>query len=397
MNLQNIFSFEDYQKLLNAIKDKSMDSEVIHNFIKENLIYSLIQNYVNEEGANFEAMGHKTKYTEFLEELKNSTSVEALMSYDKENYHSYYSNWMRDSLNVIIFIVKYDILKNIEEGFKDNELYQKYEALLEQVHSILTGGFTERCSQCGKLIDFKNLFQKNQHLASAVDECSFQSNIHTLEINIPSGVLVANDWFRDKNNILTNLTDVNNSQYGKRMLAKGYSDLKYIEGNIQEFAQVVAGVECGLVTVFTGNTSPHIYQNGNSLIICEKIDFSNYDYDEDSETEEEFEKRVVEFQKSLQDSGWQDVGYVCTDLWRASLIDYDVLKDHFLKHYDEDSVDDMMSKYQKINVEPGKYKITFSSKSYNGVDILKSNSSEIVNFHPFTEKDRIAFLTFEKV
>lgn len=71
---------------------------------------------------------------------------------------------------------------------------------------------------------------------------------------------------------------------------------------------------------FVGNSSPHIFQNDNDIVICS-------DYDDDEEV-------------SLVSSDYAEVGYICTDLWWYTVMDHQLFIELCLaSNVDPESID----------------------------------------------------------
>jgi hypothetical protein len=105
-------------------------------------------------------------------------------------------------------------------------------------------------------------------------------------VELKTGNLLCSDWFRIKE-----FTDATKE---KRI------SLESRQG-IEESARYLAE-QFGVVSVYVGNTSPDVFQEGNQLII-------GHHYEDDGDIPARFTK----------------VGSVCTDLWAATFVEYETL------------------------------------------------------------------------
>jgi len=117
--------------------------------------------------------------------------------------------------------------------------------------------------------------------------------MEAFEIDLPTGELWINDWFR-----IPAFTEIT------KAAAQGLS------GNSEkgDLEQVRAYAKLGFVSVFAGNSCPSVViENGQVVIGC----LSEEGYEDEA----------------LNAAGRERKGGVCTDLWRATMIDRQVLVD----------------------------------------------------------------------
>ena len=103
----------------------------------------------------------------------------------------------------------------------------------------------------------------------------------------------------------------------------------------------------GLIQVFISNTSPRINQNGNTFIINP---FAEWD--------EETDERI-------SPEGFTKIGYICTDLWWWSAMDYD----HYValsESLDEEQKEFLNKWIVVANVDPGVYTINSTMSTDGG-------------------------------
>lgn len=144
-------------------------------------------------------------------------------------------------------------------------------------------------------------------------------------VELKTGNLLCSDWFRIKE-----FTDATKEKYISLESRQG----------IEESARYLAQ-QFGVVSVYVGNTSPDVFQDGNQLII-------GHHYEDDGDIPARFSK----------------VGSVCTDLWAASFVEYETLVEmvgRTLPDTAKDVVDTYLAERvvarhtHRITVEPGTY------------------------------------------
>ena len=143
------------------------------------------------------------------------------------------------------------------------------------------------CYVCGKRPHFKivkgELIEDEPHCVDLGD--------FSFEIDVPTGELVFCDWTDAGRDILNGIDsdgDINiNFLSGKKEMSE-----LYLKHNIGTF--------------FVGNTSPHILQKGNQILVERPA------YDEENDTD------------IFSDDSFEDKGYVCTDLWWCTFFDLKV-------------------------------------------------------------------------
>lgn len=187
------------------------------------------------------------------------------------------------------------------------------------------------CIQCGC-----KLFKMNKNAKAELCKMDIPKT-QTVEIDVPSGKLWISDWFRDSKNILKSLVDVENTDVGKELIKINEYGAKYGITYLNEYATVLSAAEKNVATVFVGNSCPQIYQNNTTLLIADEYEFDNS----------------------------SSVGKVCTDLWRTTIVDEDVLKKHIENICGQENMEEVLSEMKEgdinfVDVTPGKYKLTFN-------------------------------------
>jgi hypothetical protein len=159
---------------------------------------------------------------------------------------------------------------------------------------------------------------------------------HSFELNVPSGRMVfANDlrqWFQMH-------TDFNiNADLGKVKTTEAYAKI-------------------GMAHAFVGNSCPAVYQVDDSNLSISRHGSEAGDECYDSEVDDYVE--LTKEQAEARTPPGKEVGYICTDLWWYSVVDYDDFQRHFL----EKGTEKQFLKYIKdscnvVSVKPGTYKFT---------------------------------------
>jgi len=126
-----------------------------------------------------------------------------------------------------------------------------------------------------------------------------EDEVRHVSIPAPSGKMLAADWFRLDGNAFTeavNARDLNfdiNTGFGMRQQTEHYAK------------------EHGFLSIFVGNTSPHLYRRGEFDVIGNELD------------------------EGRRPSPGKSQASFCTDLWWATIIDAQILREVLVKHHGE--------------------------------------------------------------
>lgn len=157
-----------------------------------------------------------------------------------------------------------------------------------------------------------------------------------VEVEFKTGELLIADWFR-----IEAFTE-------KVRYNKDHSDTS-INAALGCIKSTQHAAKHGFVTVHVGNSCPQIYQKGDSFV------FGHAPYSDDGDSEDD-EESVP---------GYENKGYVCTDLWNVTIIDKARLieivaetKGGEAKNIVEEYL--LENSFTTAKVEPGMYKVTFN-------------------------------------
>lgn len=344
VDFKDFYSFEDYKQLteaeLNEHKNKTENYDDI--FAKQKLFEQAILNYLKERANNNMLqmpINSSTHYSNFLTAWKNL--VDKKLKVDQEDKIIYTFSKIISNNMLKMTYVKTPI--TIEENYTN---------LINKVNS---GDFQrfeleyDECFGCGKKIhmvtkDWKvqlqtTQIQENNKIEFKVLPDCIEDKIYEVNIEFKTGELLMADWFRIPE--FTKQVDYN-PEYKKLSIN---SDL----GKIQSTEHAA---ELGFVTIHVGNSSPSIYQNGNDFVFGREK--------EDSEQ-----------------NHYKEKGYICTDLWNATIIDKSRLIEIVAQKLGEEEAKKTVEKYLEeeknninfITVQPGKYNIAYSpNKDISNID-----------------------------
>lgn len=227
---------------------------------------------------------------------------------------------------------------------KSNFAYQEpWEKLC---HLFLKARTLSGCYCCGA--EYILIPNMENHTIEMLDKsiCQFENGIDDskADIQVKSGKLVFANIFGE---IIPNKSQLV-FEFAKEKYGY-YQSINSLIGTIMNFEFEASR---GVAYIFTGNTCPSVFKNKTSGLISIK---SSSEQNDDDEL----------------------MGSICTDLWAAQAIDYDILKNFYKEfNFDEDDIsnndlDIDFEKYLKkinsfiVDVEPGTYTVTFNCKFPN--------------------------------
>lgn len=227
----------------------------------------------------------------------------------------------------LVFDMWYPYAALMKENPDAGAVYDKAEAYNKAMNRMNTGTFdyfewdSETCQETGKLLRlaFENWAPAGCYFNGSImvpTEQLAPATLQEAEVTFKTGNLLIADWFRIKEfTELVNKRDISvESREGCEALAKHLAEA------------------FNLVRVYVGNTCPSIYQDGNRLVIGSLND------DEGQAVSEQL----------------QFVGHVCTDLWAASIIEYDNLV-ALVAQSMPDAAREMVDAYIEENLSQGSY------------------------------------------
>ena len=362
----NISQMQSVQNLNYAIKelmaknssDWKNELKIKTNEFKENFWFEIFET-ASHEVADFNR--HNSRLGDLLVLVKNGQNIRELIAnedkvskywfdkpygYLKNQFDEKIDNYLGSFLEVMM-----ETKKNKNEKFDAERMYKF------MIDHILLA--ENKCCQCGNKF---NPFGDNE-------KC--EMNIPVIQetyIQVPSGNLIVADWFRDNKNVLQKLTDVKNTVIGKKLMEINSYEAQYGDSYLVEYAQVLSAAELNIATVFVGNSSPDIFQKGNNI-----LGFNANSY----ESEREFNKKI---QAEMPE--WKKKGSICTDLWRASVIDEKTFINHLSTEYSREEAEKIVAEIKSewtvvnIKVKPGKYKLTYTMRR----GFIEKNSLGGINF-----------------
>lgn len=179
------------------------------------------------------------------------------------------------------------------------------------------------CFNCGSRVDYH---LDGETLVPSVTTCFTETEI-VVEIPVPTGVLVFTDHPEHGAKLIDHLDSFK-------------TDINCTKGTIQRMQDYAAK---GIAHFFVGNSSPHIYQKENLLLIGR----DSYDK-EDNEIP-------------------LDAGYVCTDLWWITAFDISTYEKIAINKFGVEKGTKMAKQAVNkadavLNVEPGTYRLRYFIK-----------------------------------
>lgn len=220
----------------------------------------------------------------------------------KDRFSQYF---FESSLRRIVYMINWD---NITKEELKNDLTSERE--------LYSMSNSQNCSKCDCYIsyafDFQDLKIKALDGYEELQPCSIKKELdYKLELEIPSKKIVFTNYFRG---IL--------------------DDDKYKDFSLNSYKGMVEHAKAyekdNIGYVFVGNGSPSIFidENKKNIIAGNFYVLEEYEgYKEDNELEDFFEnydiskEEIEKLEKEL--NGFEEQGYVCTDLWAVTFMDYD--------------------------------------------------------------------------
>lgn len=255
-------------------------------------------------------------------------------------------------------------------SFKTNDsLDQQYADLIKLIDSgNIEWSLTDISSNCERTgqhmwLDIENWEPRwgamdDSRNFQVLNQLPFDDNLRTIEVNFPSGRLLTNDWFRiDGFNEVVESSEwfSINTGYGKVRQTEHYA------------------VNHNFVNVAAGDMSVHPFSKDDDAVTTYLVFNRGDGTTWNSETDEETE---------YQGDGF-DHGSICTDLWAASVIDYEVLVSMLTPQHgaqaralvDEWIADEMYG--PEIAVEPGRYLCRYSPDYPYFPDVAKDKGFDV--------------------
>lgn len=196
------------------------------------------------------------------------------------------------------------------------------------------------CFECGEYINFvfdgttikeTKLSYNGDDVEKTKIPCK-KVGTYSFDINFPTGTLICTDWF----------------PYGKELLLH-LDNGRSINSNLGIYERSQKYAELNLVHMFVGNTCPSVYYKDGTLLVGR----NGYDEDNDKEL-------------SLMEDG-EYMGYICTDLWWASIVDAEIYKKLLIDKFGEEESLSMFNEIEMLEktIKPGKYRCTYLKNEEN--------------------------------
>ena len=336
------------EEIKEMIKNNSLDNSDEVDKINEK-IWGYFCSTLNNPEKKLNFNGHSNYTTELISLLESGQNIESILQEEEKKFKYEYQRKFANikekfllKIREIFILFKIRAESEDKEGFTDEVISKDLSFAMRSFYAY------QQCNKCGCI------------LQSEVS-CKMNIDTHqTVEINVPTGNLLIADWFRDENNLLAEVTSVKNTVIGAKMREINEYGALYGDSALNEYAAVLSAAEANVATVFVGNSCPQIFANENIIVISS-----------------EKEKKA----KKLNDEGC-----VCTDLWRATIVDEQVLKEHVEKFYDKNQQEAVMEEMKEganyVTVTPGKYLLHFNidrnllddndyGQSYLKVELIK--------------------------
>lgn len=187
-----------------------------------------------------------------------------------------------------------------------------------------------------------------------------QTKPHSLQIEFPTGDLVAMDWFRFEDGL-------------QDWLEKhGTNELPSVNANSGVIKTTELYASLGIVHCFVGNSSPSVF-TGNGIIAvgCNWREYTadgRARYSDADEDGNESEEAAQEYEDAMNNApaGMVDHGSVCTDLWWVTMMERSRLIEILVEQLGEErrvEIEEYAAEQfdVEIQVEPGKYTLHFDA------------------------------------
>lgn len=187
-----------------------------------------------------------------------------------------------------------------------------------------------------------------------------QTKPHSLQIEFPTGDLVAMDWFRFDDGL-------------QDWLKKhGTDKLPSLNANSGIIKTTELYASLGIVHCFVGNSSPTVFTGDGVIAVgCNWREYTadgRERYSDADEDGNESEEAAEEYEDAMNNApaGMVDHGSVCTDLWWVTMMERSRLIEILVEQLGEENRAEI-EEYAKggfdveIQVEPGKYTLHFDA------------------------------------
>lgn len=332
--IEQIFSNETFQ----LIEEQNIDA--IEKLLQKNAFAAKTLKNVCEylstiEPLNFQ--GHSHTLLDIQKMLQDGFSYEEIISKDNEididKFFQFKQVFMMTFSSQIRLSFIEVILDYSQKDYTNEEKQQHIKEVFNQ--TLIDTLFTNhRCDACGTHLKTISAFggKNDLHCIMDIDE------IQEVFIDVPSGTLMCGDWFRDDYNTVDLATSIANSKALTTLKNTPDFTVNSEMSALGEYAQILACADQNMISIYVGNTSPSVLNEGHKITIAH-----------------------------TEDDNPHMEASICTDLWRASLIDKQFLTEMFAQKYTKNQLNQVFEDLSddgafEIKVKPGTYKVTYNTR-----------------------------------
>jgi hypothetical protein len=264
-------------------------------------------------------------------------------------------------LSAFIKYLRYELMvsHHTKNPFKD-----KYQSLIASMDSgnytWFTTSLSSKCDRTGEVIwldiqDWVPVWGTNEgNVFKAMPDLPPESGYREFEIDLPTGRLLMNDWFRIPG-------------FREAVDTKDFS----IDTSWSHNERVKHYASQGWILLPSGNCSVHVFsaeEENTDHLVFNIGDGSWWDNETDTEH---------------YDMTACDQGTVCCEMWAVSVIDYQVLSGLLQSHHG-DKTDDVIEEWIEnemegfeLDVTPGRYRISYGLRDKDFTEIAGERNIEL--------------------
>lgn len=335
----DFYSFDQFSLLMKGFEETRSEAKSFDLFFEQKkVVAKSIISFLKEKSKNGELYSidnGSTHEASFLTSWSNLIKGEMKEGWDEPLLERAFSG---------IPMFRLQLLKNKNPTADTQILYQEFTSLIDRGNlDVYEINVDCSCKNCDKKVfasgsDWKlslQEFDMNTHEHRIMKACVARVE-QEVEIEFKTGELLIADWFRI-------------DEFSKKVKYNAdYSDAS-INSSLGCIKSTQHAAKHGFVTVHVGNSCPQIYQQGDSFVFGHAHDSDDDGFEEDG----------------VSIPGYENKGYVCTDLWNVTVIDKARLVEIIAETKGEEAqniVEDYIAKNEvtTAKVEPGIYKVTFN-------------------------------------
>lgn len=287
-----------------------------------------------------EMEGNFKRNSNYLRELLENNKLELKFEHD-----SYLENLFKSDKERFIneFIESYELHLRILSEEELNK-FKKGEKNISGTHFV--------CTECGEYfvysLDINGIkpmkFKKTLGVSTELEysHCVKIPKSYSFEIAFPTGELICDDGLPYTRELFKDIYDYDIN------CSKGIYD------TIIDFSKN------NILHVFVGNTSPSVWlKDDNKLAIG-----NSYEDNECICGADSYEDCTCEYKEIVPLDG-EEISFICTDLWWASIVDVKVYKELLISQFGEKEALEKLKKMEraKKKIRPGIYNCTYFSEA----------------------------------